>query len=513
MAEVEASVEMAPEQAPAEQEEEQPAEEAPAEEAQQEEPKTAPKTARARKTPASKATPATGGPGTDGRAKRERKQVERFNPVSAEKEEHFVIKEGKGTKLRDIPNVAFKLGKVTGRDELAEHLHQLLYRRKGTQGTRKRDIMDFSGFAFEEAEEEKELKYRRESLGKWKLDLIHKLLDVLDLPRGQGEKAGKVDKVLEFLQEPKPLSEVNLADKEAKKREQAKAKKEREAAKKEKEAQQKEKEKAKKEKEKAKKEQEKAKKEKAGSAKKEKAGGSATKRKAASAEKRRPAKKAKKEEAEASEPEEDAGAEPMDTEDAAAAELSSEQLKSDIEAELGSLSKEELQGVNIKLLLAKLSDKYGFDVKPRKAEIKTLAVEFCNQRFEAEGAPKEDEEAAGEAGEAEQGAAVEEPEQQEDAKAEGAAEEAERAVEQPEEAAPAEEAEQQQQEGEQEPGAEEQAAPPEEAAPPSAAQEEEEPTAGVDADMAHAAAAQPDAAPQAAEAAPAAPAAEEATAV
>ncbi len=39
--------------------------------------------------------------------------------------------------------------------------------------------------------QEKELKYRRESLGKWKLDLIHKLLDVLDLPRGQGEKVGR----------------------------------------------------------------------------------------------------------------------------------------------------------------------------------------------------------------------------------------------------------------------------------------------------------------------------------
>jgi len=87
MAEVEAAVEMAPEQAPAEQEApaEEPAEEAPAaQEAQQEEPKTAPKTARARKTPASKATPATDGPGTDGRAKRERKQASDLPPVSSD---------------------------------------------------------------------------------------------------------------------------------------------------------------------------------------------------------------------------------------------------------------------------------------------------------------------------------------------------------------------------------------------------------------------------------------------
>lgn len=46
--------------------------------------------------------------------------------------------------------VSFKLGKYTGSTELAEQLHQLLFRRKGAAATRKRDIMDFSGFAFEE---------------------------------------------------------------------------------------------------------------------------------------------------------------------------------------------------------------------------------------------------------------------------------------------------------------------------------------------------------------------------
>jgi hypothetical protein len=49
--------------------------------------------------------------------------------------------------------VAYKLGKVTGKDELAEQLHMVLYRRKGTQASRKKDIMDFSGFAFEEEEQ------------------------------------------------------------------------------------------------------------------------------------------------------------------------------------------------------------------------------------------------------------------------------------------------------------------------------------------------------------------------
>ncbi len=36
--------------------------------------------------------------------------------------------------------------------------------------------------------QEKEVEARRASLGKWKLELLHKLMDLLDLPRGSGEK-------------------------------------------------------------------------------------------------------------------------------------------------------------------------------------------------------------------------------------------------------------------------------------------------------------------------------------
>lgn len=34
----------------------------------------------------------------------------------------------------------------------------------------------------------KELEARKASLGKWKLDLLHKLMDTLDLQRGSGDK-------------------------------------------------------------------------------------------------------------------------------------------------------------------------------------------------------------------------------------------------------------------------------------------------------------------------------------
>lgn len=37
----------------------------------------------------------------------------------------------------------------------------------------------------------KEVEARKASLGKWKLDLLHKLIDVLDLQRGSGDKVGR----------------------------------------------------------------------------------------------------------------------------------------------------------------------------------------------------------------------------------------------------------------------------------------------------------------------------------
>ena len=38
-------------------------------------------------------------------------------------------------------------------------------------------------------EQERELDARKASLGKWKLELIHRLMDALDMTRGSGDKA------------------------------------------------------------------------------------------------------------------------------------------------------------------------------------------------------------------------------------------------------------------------------------------------------------------------------------
>lgn len=132
--------------------------------------------------------------------------------------------------------VAFKMSKITGKDELMESLHNVLYRRKGVATTRKKAILDFSGFAFVEDAEEKEIEARKASMSKWKLELIHRLMDALDLPRGAGDKSSKIDRIMEFLAKPNKLSDVDLAAKEAAKKEKEKKKRERAAAKKEKES-------------------------------------------------------------------------------------------------------------------------------------------------------------------------------------------------------------------------------------------------------------------------------------
>ena len=67
-------------------------------------------------------------------------------------------------------------------------------------------------------------------MGKWKLELIHRLMDTLDMQRGSGDKTSKIDRVIAFLQKPEKQSEVDLASKEATKKEKEKRKRERAAA-------------------------------------------------------------------------------------------------------------------------------------------------------------------------------------------------------------------------------------------------------------------------------------------
>jgi len=66
------------------------------------------------------------------RPTRERKSIERFIALSVEKEssKDFQIKQGEGTPFKDIPNVAYKLSKISKNDEILSMLHSLLFHKR-----------------------------------------------------------------------------------------------------------------------------------------------------------------------------------------------------------------------------------------------------------------------------------------------------------------------------------------------------------------------------------------------
>ncbi|GIL47395.1 hypothetical protein Vafri_4223 [Volvox africanus] len=161
---------------------------------------------------------------------RQRKKAEHFQ-VEVKEKADFVIKAGKGTKLGDIPNVHYLLGKLKTDDELLTSLHNLLFKRPGTAHRRKKNLYEFSGITFDDGEKEKELEKLQERLSKWTIPLLNGALDVFELPRGngdEGKKEAKVERLIKFLDEPKKLSEKDLAAQDAKKKDAAKAKKEKE---------------------------------------------------------------------------------------------------------------------------------------------------------------------------------------------------------------------------------------------------------------------------------------------
>lgn len=154
----------------------------------------------------------------DGSGRRERKKVDFFAPETSKAVEEVVIKKGKGQELGEIPNVDYHLSKVKGADEILEDLHTILFRRKGKASARKKNIKKFSGFVYPEGSEDAEKAKDLQRISNLKIEKIHQLMDVLDVPRGKGDKESKVNILWEYLEEPKVLSHVDKAKKAAKKK-------------------------------------------------------------------------------------------------------------------------------------------------------------------------------------------------------------------------------------------------------------------------------------------------------
>ena len=68
-----------------------------------------------------------------GSTKRERKPVQRLEIADSRTKTKAKIdaEAGKGVKLGSIPNISYKLSKLTGADDVCKIIHNLLYRRSG----------------------------------------------------------------------------------------------------------------------------------------------------------------------------------------------------------------------------------------------------------------------------------------------------------------------------------------------------------------------------------------------
>ncbi|KAF8648629.1 hypothetical protein HU200_064674 [Digitaria exilis] len=165
----------------------------------------------ANKTPPPRKT----GPAAE-RPSRERKTVERYSelaPRVAPAKKSPAIVQGSGTKLKDIPNVSFKLSKRKA-DENLQSLHALMYGRKSNVHFLKRNISQFSGFVWTDNEGKHRTRIK-EKLDKFNKEKLLDFCEILDIrvPKATTKKEEVSAKVLEFLESPCVTRDVVLTDK------------------------------------------------------------------------------------------------------------------------------------------------------------------------------------------------------------------------------------------------------------------------------------------------------------
>ncbi|VFR01613.1 unnamed protein product [Cuscuta campestris] len=158
------------------------------------------------------------------RPTRERKSVDRFyagsSPVSSAAKP-LSIQKGPGMQLRDIPNVAYKLSKRKP-DENLQILHNILYGKKAKARILKKNIGQFSGYAWAEDELEKQRGRLRDKFDKCVKDKLLDFCDLLNVPayKSSTKKEELTLKLLEFLESPHITTDKLLADKEKKRKNQ-----------------------------------------------------------------------------------------------------------------------------------------------------------------------------------------------------------------------------------------------------------------------------------------------------
>ncbi|XP_073149781.1 DEK domain-containing chromatin-associated protein 2-like [Henckelia pumila] len=144
---------------------------------------------------------------------RERKSVERLvASIDKDSAKEFHVEKGRGTALKDIPKVAYKLSRKKNEDTF-KLLHTILFGRRGKTAQVKNNISRFSGFVWR-GNEEKQLTKVREKLEKFVKEKLVELCDVLDLPNSNPKKEDIISNLIKFLEAPCATSTRLLAEKE-----------------------------------------------------------------------------------------------------------------------------------------------------------------------------------------------------------------------------------------------------------------------------------------------------------
>lgn len=167
------------------------------------------------------------------RPSRNRKQVEFFSagerPTSSVKSDiDRILDGGAGTALKEIPNVAYRLGKVSQslvpdgnctaiitlrcpsaqvhrKDELLKVVHRLLFKSPGTFTTIKPTILKFAGFprSDDAAADAAARRDRATKLRKLDVETLGRLGELFDVHRAKsGTKDERIDRILDFLDTP-----------------------------------------------------------------------------------------------------------------------------------------------------------------------------------------------------------------------------------------------------------------------------------------------------------------------
>jgi len=146
------------------------------------------------------------------RPAREKKSVERFIAnTTSKKTREVVIQKGSGTALKDIPNVVYKLSKRSKADNTIKDLHSVLYGKRAKVLQMKNNILQFSGFVWDENKNNVKVK---EKLEKFHKESLANLCDVLDLhvSKAATKKEELVAKLIEFLEAPHITTDISLEE-------------------------------------------------------------------------------------------------------------------------------------------------------------------------------------------------------------------------------------------------------------------------------------------------------------